>query len=77
MLPAATAWGQTYVFAVVPQFPAVEVFRTWRPLLDAIEQGTGYKFEVTLESEAGVGTCVTLWLPRRLAASESPLRQAA
>jgi signal transduction histidine kinase len=33
--------------------------------------------EVTLESEAGVGTCVTLWLPRRLAASESPLRQAA
>jgi len=46
ILPAAAAWGQTYVFAVVPQFPAVEVFRTWRPLLDAIEQGTGYKFEL-------------------------------
>ena len=33
--------------------------------------------EVTLDSEAGVGTCVTLWLLRRFAASESPLRQAA
>ena len=38
---------------------------------------TLHRGEVTLESEAGVGSCVTLWLPRRLAASESPLRQAA
>lgn len=41
-----STWGQTYSFAVVPQFPAVEVFRTWRPLLDVLEQETGFKFEL-------------------------------
>lgn len=38
--------AQTYSFAVVPQFPVVEVFRTWRPLLDALEAETGLKFEL-------------------------------
>lgn len=40
------AGAETYVFAVVPQFPAVEVFRTWRPLLDALEVETGHRFEL-------------------------------
>ncbi len=38
--------AETYSFAVVPQFPVVEVFRSWRPLLDALEAETGHKFEL-------------------------------
>ncbi|MBT0571078.1 phosphate/phosphite/phosphonate ABC transporter substrate-binding protein [Curvibacter sp. CHRR-16] len=38
--------AQTYTFAVVPQFPVVEVFRTWRPVLDALEAETGHQFEL-------------------------------
>ena len=38
--------AQTYTFAVVPQFPVVEVFRTWRPLLDALQAETGFTFEL-------------------------------
>nr|WP_315466323.1 phosphate/phosphite/phosphonate ABC transporter substrate-binding protein [uncultured Rhodoferax sp.] len=43
---AFRAHAETYSFAVVPQFPVVEVFRTWRPLLDALEAETGHKFEL-------------------------------
>lgn len=42
----AGAHAETFSFSVVPQFPVVEVFRSWRPLLDALEAETGHKFEL-------------------------------
>lgn len=42
----AGAHAETFSFSVVPQFPVVEVFRSWRPLLDALEADTGHKFEL-------------------------------
>lgn len=39
-------YADTFSFSVVPQFPVVEVFRSWRPLLDALEAETGHKFEL-------------------------------
>ncbi|WNO05328.1 phosphate/phosphite/phosphonate ABC transporter substrate-binding protein [Rhodoferax mekongensis] len=38
--------ADTFSFSVVPQFPVVEVFRSWRPLLEALEVETGHKFEL-------------------------------
>lgn len=45
-LVTTAARADTFTLLVVPQFPAVEVFRTWRPLLDSLEAETGHKFEL-------------------------------
>jgi len=37
---------KVYSFGVVPQFEPRKIFRIWRPILDELEQRTGYSFEL-------------------------------
>ena len=55
-LLAVSAWGAsmaagqaaepTFTVAVVPQFAPVRVYQDWQPLLDRLEQVTGYHFKL-------------------------------
>lgn len=43
-IPLASA--ETYTIGVVPQFEARRLHATWRPLLDALSERTGHRFEM-------------------------------
>lgn len=48
---SAAAAGNTWKVGIVPQFPPEQIFAAWRPVLDALEAGTGEQFELlTFES---------------------------
>lgn len=38
----------TYIWSVVPQFTGIAVHRDWTPLLNAIEENTGYRFSLKI-----------------------------
>lgn len=44
----ARAASPTFVFAVVPQFPAIDIHRAWQPLLDRLSAETGLAFELKI-----------------------------
>ena len=44
--PSAPDGQPVYVVAVVPQFPAVDIFRTWSPILTRLGQQVGARFEL-------------------------------
>ncbi len=37
---------KVYVMGIVPQFEARRLHNIWRPILDTLEQKTGYKFKI-------------------------------
>ncbi|QIR15496.1 phosphate/phosphite/phosphonate ABC transporter substrate-binding protein [Shewanella aestuarii] len=37
---------KVYSFGVVPQFESIKIHQIWRPILDILEQETGYKFNL-------------------------------
>lgn len=43
---AACAQAASYTVAVVPQFPALEIHRTWTPLLHQLSHATGHEFKL-------------------------------
>ncbi|MCF8160291.1 MAG: phosphate/phosphite/phosphonate ABC transporter substrate-binding protein [Polaromonas sp.] len=45
--PTAHA-SDTYSVAIVPQFPAVEIYRDWSPLLDRLKKETGLNFTLVV-----------------------------
>lgn len=44
--PSAPDGQPVYVVAVVPQFPAVDIFRAWSPILTRLGQQVGARFEL-------------------------------
>jgi len=42
------ASDKEFVWSVVPQFTGIAVHKTWTPLLDKLEEGTGYKFKLKI-----------------------------
>jgi phosphonate transport system substrate-binding protein len=44
--PAWSAERETYSFGVVPQFEKRKLARIWRPILDELEQRTGFTFKL-------------------------------
>jgi phosphonate transport system substrate-binding protein len=53
--PAAwSAEKVTYSFGVVPQYEQRKLFRIWRPVLDELEQRTGFTFELVGSSSIPV-----------------------
>jgi phosphonate transport system substrate-binding protein len=51
---AISAEEVTYRFGVVPQFEQRKLFRIWRPILDELEQRTGYRFKLVGSSKIPV-----------------------
>lgn len=47
---AAPVLGETYVFAVVPQFTPEEIHRHWRPVLDELGRRTGNEFRLKIHA---------------------------
>ena len=47
-IPLTSHAEKPYIWSVVPQFTGVAVHRDWSPLLRAIENDTGYKFELKI-----------------------------
>jgi len=45
---------KTYSFGIVPQFGQRKMFRIWRPILDLLEQKTGFKFNIVGSSKIPV-----------------------
>ena len=45
-MTAGHATEPTFTVAVVPQFAPVRVYKDWQPLLDRLEQATGYHFKL-------------------------------
>lgn len=37
-----------YVISVVPQFPALEIYRNWAPVLEYLQHATGMRFELKI-----------------------------
>lgn len=48
---AATAWAETFVFGVVPQFERRQLFAIWQPILGELEKRTGYRFELATSTD--------------------------
>ena len=47
-LLAIASEEKTYVVSVVPQYPAIELYRDWTPLLKELERSSGLKFRLQL-----------------------------
>ena len=50
MAPARAETGTALVLAVVPQFPALDLHRTWTPIAKAIEASTGRPVRLKLHT---------------------------
>jgi phosphonate transport system substrate-binding protein len=50
-IAAASANEKIYTVAVVPQFASTQVYRDWTPLLEQLEQATGYRFKLLVYDE--------------------------
>jgi len=44
LMNSSTAIAVEYSFGVVPQFEARKLYRIWKPILEVLEQRTGYQF---------------------------------